>query len=149
MQAEACDKEALRLGPDHADAWVHLGNRRFEEERVVGALAFYERGQAAAERRTIGDPDTYPHSVRGDVDSRPLMRALHGRGLCLWRLGRTEEVCQILARMLKLNPNETTTRGLAFFWPTWMKGAFQNWLLTFTGFFLACENLIETPSLIP
>lgn len=106
VQAEAYYKEALRLDPDHADAWVHLGNRRFDEERVVEALSLYERGQAAAEARTIGDPTKYPHSFWGDVDSRPFMRALHGRGLCLWRLDRTAEARQIFARMLKLNPND-------------------------------------------
>lgn len=106
LEAEAYYKEALRLDPNHADAWVHLGNRRFEEGWVTEALALYERGQAAAERRTIGDPDRYPHPFWGDVDSRPFMRALHGRGLCLWRLGRTAEAGQILARMLKLNPND-------------------------------------------
>ena len=106
LQAEAYYKEALRLDPDHADAWVHLGNRCLEEGRGVEALSLYERGQAAAERRTIGDPDRYPHSFGGDVDSRPFMRALHGRELCLWRLGRTDEARHIFARMLKLNPND-------------------------------------------
>jgi tetratricopeptide (TPR) repeat protein len=106
VEAEAYYKEALRLDPGHADAWVHLGNRRFEEDRVIEALALYERGQAAAEARTIGDPKHYPHSFWGDVDSRPFMRALHGRGLCLWRLGRVEKARQVFARMLELNPND-------------------------------------------
>jgi tetratricopeptide (TPR) repeat protein len=106
LQAEAYYKEALRLDPDHADAWVHLGNQRFEEDRVVEALSLYERGQAAAEARTIGDPDQYTSAFWGDVDSRPFMRALHGRGLCLWRLGRTDEARQVFVRMLELNPND-------------------------------------------
>jgi tetratricopeptide (TPR) repeat protein len=106
LEAEAYYKEALRLDPGHADAWVHLANRRFEEDRVSEALSLYKRGQAAAEARTIGDPARYPSSFWGDVDSRPFMRALHGRGLCLWRLGRTEEARQIFAWMLELNPND-------------------------------------------
>jgi tetratricopeptide (TPR) repeat protein len=106
VAAEAYYKEALRLDPGHADAWVHLGNRRFEENRVIEALALYERGQAAAQTRTIGDPAHYPHSFWLDVDSRPFMRALHGRGLCLWRLGRLDEARQVFAWMLKLNPND-------------------------------------------
>ena len=88
LAAEAYYKEALRLDPDHADAWVHLANRRFDEARLAEALSLYRRGQAAAETRTIGDPAHYPHSFWGDVDSRPFMRALHGRALCLWRLGQ-------------------------------------------------------------
>ena len=106
LRAEAYYREALRLDPGHADAWVHLGNRRFDEGRVAEALAHYERGQAAAEARTIGDPARYPGPFWGDVDSRPFMRALHGRGLCLWRLGRRDDARQVFAWMLELNPND-------------------------------------------
>jgi tetratricopeptide (TPR) repeat protein len=106
LQAEAYYKETLRLDPEHADAWVHLGNRRFDEDRLAEALSLYERGQAAAETRTIGDPARYRSSFWGDVDSRPFMRALHGRGLCLWRLGRVAEARQIFLRMLALNPSD-------------------------------------------
>jgi hypothetical protein len=34
------------------------------------------------------------------------MRALHGRGLCLWRLEQVEEARQVFAWMLELNPND-------------------------------------------
>ncbi|MDH4209216.1 MAG: tetratricopeptide repeat protein [Anaerolineae bacterium] len=112
VAAEAYYKEALRLDPGHADAWVHLGNRRFEEERVAEALPLYERGQTAAEARTIGDPARYPGPFWLDVDSRPFMRALHGRGLCLWRLGRVDEARQVFAWMLELNPNDN--QGVRF-----------------------------------
>jgi len=40
------------------------------------------------------------------------MRALHGRGLCLWRLGRTDEARQVFAWMLELNPNDN--QGVRF-----------------------------------
>jgi tetratricopeptide (TPR) repeat protein len=112
LAAEAYYKEALQFDPGHADAWVHIGNRRFEEDRVAEALTLYERGQAAAEARTIGDPARYPGLFWLDVDSRPFMRALHGRGLCLWRLGRTDEARQVFARMLELNPHDN--QGVRF-----------------------------------
>jgi tetratricopeptide (TPR) repeat protein len=112
IAAEAYYKGALRLDPGHADAWVHLGNQRFEEERVAEALTLYEWGQAAAEARTIGDPAHYPAPFWLDVDSRPFMRALHGRGLCLWRLGQIDEARQIFAQMLELNPNDN--QGVRF-----------------------------------
>jgi hypothetical protein len=104
--AEAYYREALRTDPGHADAWAHLGNLRFEEGYVVEALGHYERAQAAAGARTIGDPARYSPPFWLDLDSRPFMRALHGRGLCLWRLGRVDEARQVFAWMMELNPND-------------------------------------------
>ena len=112
LAAEAYYREALRLDPGHADAWVHLGNRRFEEGHVTEALGHYERGQAAAEARTIGDPVHYAGRFWGDVDSRPFMRALHGRGLCLWRLGQVDQARQVFTWMLELNPDDN--QGVRF-----------------------------------
>ncbi|HUW08889.1 MAG TPA: hypothetical protein VM537_04125 [Anaerolineae bacterium] len=106
LEAEAYYKEALRIDAGHADAWVHLGNLRFEEEHFAEALALYERGQAAAEARTIGDPAAYERPFWGDVVSRPFMRAVYGRALCLWQLGRIEEARKILEWMMVLNPGD-------------------------------------------
>jgi hypothetical protein len=69
-------------------------------------LACYERGIAAARARTIGDPDRYPNPFWLDVDSRPFMRAMHGKGLCEWRLGREEEARKVFEDMLRWNPND-------------------------------------------
>lgn len=115
VAAEAYYREALRLDPGHADAWVHLGVLRFEENRVEDALTCYERGEAAALARTIGDPKKYEGSFWLDVDSRPYMRGLHGKGLCLWRLGRTREARRVFAQMLRLNPNDN--QGVRFLIP--------------------------------
>lgn len=110
--AEAYYRQALQMDPGHADAWVHIGNIRFDEGKLDEALAHYKRGQAAAEARVIGDPARYAPPFWLDVDSRPFMRALHGRGLCLWRLGRVEEARQVFAWMLDLNPNDN--QGVRF-----------------------------------
>lgn len=103
---EAYYRAAVQLDPGHADAWVHIGNCRFDEGLVIEALANYRRAQAAAEVRTIGDPAAYPGPFWGDLDSRPFMRALHGRGLCLWRLGETTKAREVFDWMLALNPND-------------------------------------------
>ena len=79
---------------------------------MVEALDHYERGQAAAEARTIGDPSRYPNPFWLDVDSRPFMRALHGRGICLWRLEQVDKARQVFAQMLELNPNDN--QGVRF-----------------------------------
>jgi hypothetical protein len=110
--AEAYYRLALQLDDGHADAWVHLGNRRFEEGLVEEALASYERGIAAALARTIGDPEHYPGPFWLDADSRPFMRAEHGKGLCLWRLGRVQEARAVLRDMLRWNPNDN--QGVRF-----------------------------------
>jgi tetratricopeptide (TPR) repeat protein len=106
VDAESYYREALRIDPGHADAWVHLGNLRFEEGYVIEALEHYERAQAVAEARTIGDPAQYSPPFWLDLDSRPFMRALFGRGLCLWRLGRLDEARQVFDWMMALNPND-------------------------------------------
>ena len=85
---------------------MHLGNISVEEGHVTDALALYERGEAAALARTIGDPSTYEGPFWLDLDSRPYLRALHGKGCCYWRLGRTAEARRVFARMLRLNPND-------------------------------------------
>ncbi|MEJ5198962.1 MAG: tetratricopeptide repeat protein [Anaerolineae bacterium] len=106
LEAEAYYREALCLDPGHADAWVHLGNLYFNAGQVTDALACYERGEAAALARTIGNPDTYEGPFWLDLDSRPYLRALHGKGCCYWRLGRTAEARRVFAQMLRLNPND-------------------------------------------
>ncbi len=106
LEAEAYYREALGLDPGHADAWVHLGNLSVEAEQVADALACYERGEAAALARTIGDPNTYEGPYWLDLDSRPYLRALHGKGCCYWRLGRTAEARRVFTQMLRLNPND-------------------------------------------
>jgi len=42
----------------------------------------------------------------GHIYNRPFLRALHGQGLCLWRLGRLAEARRVFMRMLSLNPND-------------------------------------------
>ena len=110
--AEAYYRLALQLDEGHADAWVHVGNRHLDNDLVEEALACYERGIAAARERTIGDPDRYPNPFWLDLDSRPFMRAMHGKGLCAWRLGRVEVARAVFQDMLRWNPNDN--QGVRF-----------------------------------
>lgn len=50
----------------------------------------------------------------GHLYNRPFLRALHGHGLSLWRLGRTEEARTVLERMLFLDPADS--QGVRFCW---------------------------------
>jgi len=42
----------------------------------------------------------------GRIDNRPLLRNLHGVGLCWWRLGKTREAAAAFRKMLWLNPDD-------------------------------------------
>jgi hypothetical protein len=72
----------------------------------------YQRGIDAALARTIGDPEQYAPPFWLDLDSRPFMRAVNGKALCLWRLGRVEEARAIFEDMLRWNPNDN--QGVRF-----------------------------------
>ena len=48
----------------------------------------------------------------GHLDNRPFLRALHGYGLCLWRLERFDEARAVFRRMLRLNPDDN--QGVRF-----------------------------------
>jgi len=113
--AKAYYRLALQLDDKHADAWVHVGNRCFDEGLVAEALVWYERGIDAALERTIGDPERYERPFWGDLDSRPFMRALCGKGQCLWRLDRFQEARAVFEDMLHWNPNDN--QGIRFLLP--------------------------------
>ncbi len=125
--AEAYYRAALTTDPGHADAWVHVGNIRLDDGLPEEALVNYLTAEAAARERTIGDPATYGRPFWLDLDSRPYMRALHGKGLALWRLGRTTEAATVFRQQLKLNPNDN--QGVRFLLPdleaglTWEESA--------------------------
>jgi len=48
----------------------------------------------------------------GLIDNRPLLRCMHGYGLCLWRLGRFDEAERLFEKMLWLNPSDN--QGVRF-----------------------------------
>ena len=107
LEAEAYYREALCLDSGHADAWVHLGNIcRGCRTRLTTRWRATSEARRRPLARTIGDPATYEGPFWLDLDSRPYMRALHGKGCCFWRLGRTVEARRVFAQMLRLNPND-------------------------------------------
>jgi len=91
------------------DAHAHLGNLRFDRSPSQ-ATRHYEVGVRIAEL-SLG-PDFLGVLSWGLIDNRPFLRCLQGYGLCLWRLGRTDEARQVFERMLWLNP--TDNQGVRF-----------------------------------
>ena len=71
------------------------------------ALEYYQRGVEAG-RRALGE-DYFSEAAGhfwGLLETRPYMRALHGKASMLWQLRRHEEAGVIYREMLRLNPND-------------------------------------------
>lgn len=85
------------------DAHAHLGNFAFDR-LPEQALRHYRAGVGIGEL-SLGEgfEGLLPW---GYIDNRPMLRCLHGLGLCLWQLGRSEEATAVLERLLWLNPSD-------------------------------------------
>lgn len=53
-----------------------------------------------------------PKNRVGELLNRPYLRAMHGLGLTLWGLDKTDEALEIFRMMLKLNPKDN--QGIRF-----------------------------------
>jgi hypothetical protein len=92
------------------DAHAHLGSWMFnlcdkpDKHSEDKAKRHFEVGLRIAELSLgVNFHDLLPW---GYIDNRPLMRCLHGYGLCLWRSGDKEAARQVFERMLWLNPRD-------------------------------------------
>ena len=83
------------------DAHAHLANFVFEHA-PEDALRHYAVGVGIGDL-TLG-PDFSGVLPWGLIDNRPFLRCLHGYGLALWRLGKTDDAAAIFERLLWLNP---------------------------------------------
>jgi len=91
------------------DAHAHLGNFAFDHRPEL-ALRHHQVGVGIGELCLGADFDGVLRW--GWIDNRPFLRCLHGYGLGLWRLGRSEEAVAVFERMLWLNP--TDNQGVRF-----------------------------------
>lgn len=96
------------------DAHGHLGNWVFnsttDNYMAEKALRHFNVGCAIGELSLEkGFDGVLPWGL---TDNRPYLRCLHGRGLCLWRLGQNAEALKVLKRMLWLNPEDN--QGIRF-----------------------------------
>ena len=104
MQALVADLRCI-------DAHVHLGNLGFDGrpdlaiEHYIIAVGIGDLSLPA------GFDGLLPW---GHLYNRPFLRALHGLGLCLWRLGNDEEARRVFDRGMALNPADN--QGIRFCW---------------------------------
>jgi hypothetical protein len=94
------------------DAHAHLGNFAFDVAPEE-AIRHYEVGLRVGEL-SLGDgfDGLLPWAHLGN---RPFLRCLHGHGLCLWRLGRSDEAAAAFERLLGLDPADH--QGVRFLLP--------------------------------
>jgi tetratricopeptide (TPR) repeat protein len=106
-------KEALKISPDCADAYVLLAE---EEARTVQkSKALFQQGVEAG-RRALGedffqDEENAGH-FWGILQTRPYMRALAGLANSLWQMGDKEQALLHYRELLRLNPNDN--QGIRF-----------------------------------
>ena len=91
------------------DAHAHLGHFSFDQ-RPKDAIRHFEVGVRIGERSLPSDFDGL--LPWGHIDNRPFLRCLHGYGLCLWRLKRSDEAERVFDRMLWFNPSDN--QGVRF-----------------------------------
>ena len=95
------------------DAHAHLGNLMFGVS-ARDAIKHYEIGMRIGEL-SLGDSFDGVLSW-GWIDNRPFLRCMHGYGLCLWRLGRSNESAAVFERMLWLNPSDNQGERFSLHW---------------------------------
>ncbi len=91
------------------DAHVHLGNMVFERS-AERALIHYEIALGIGEL-SLG-PDFDGCLPWGWLFNRPFLRALHGFGLCMWRMGQPDRAREAFERMMRLNLDDN--QGVRF-----------------------------------
>jgi len=97
-------REALRLWPDCADAWVV----RAEEMPDPGRQVEFYRQAVAAGERALG-PKPFAEDVGhfwGILQTRPYMRARNGLAGALWATGQSDEAITHWQDLLRLNPGD-------------------------------------------
>jgi tetratricopeptide (TPR) repeat protein len=97
-------REALKISPDCADAYVLLAENQPTPEATI---PFYEQGVAAGQR-ALGE-EAFQEDVGhfwGILETRPYMRAREGLAQCLWSIGRLEDAVGHYQEILRLNPND-------------------------------------------
>jgi len=103
--AKECFDEALELDPDLADAYNGLAGLAADKKRFEEAEALYRTAYEKA-RAELGTEDPKAFAWWGELETRPYMRARHGLGLLLMKMGRTREAVAEFKDLLRRNPND-------------------------------------------
>lgn len=104
-------QQAVELDPDAIDGYVAMAEALANPEDQIPLL---EMAVSIGEDIFGEQLKSEPESVNWyELGCRPFIRALNNLGLALREVGRLEEAAKMLARTLKVNPNDNTgARGL-------------------------------------
>jgi tetratricopeptide (TPR) repeat protein len=107
LKARNAFYQLIRDLPEHIDAYHHLALSYEKAGLDHQASIIWRSGIEAALKffpeRFSFDRDMLPWLERGN---RPFLRAYHGLGSCLLRIGDTHGALKLLERMLTLNPDD-------------------------------------------
>ena len=90
--------------PDFLDAYSHAAGALFENDEVIEAKIWYERGLKQAYSVM---PNNYKGLIRWIVlENRPFLRLHHGLIVCLCYFANSQEAIKECEKHLKWNPND-------------------------------------------
>ncbi len=104
-------RTALDRDADCSTARVELADVEFQHGNWKACLAAYDE---VVSRETPRWEEKHPHWWT-QRETRPLLRALYGRGMTLWHQGRHAEAAAQFSQLLLLNPRDN--QGARFFIP--------------------------------
>jgi len=97
---EALLKKAANLDPENANAAIELADLQMRDADWKGALAAYESLISREQGRWA---DTRARWWE-NAETRPYLRAIFGRSMALWHLGRYHGAGETLADLVEINP---------------------------------------------
>jgi Flp pilus assembly protein TadD len=100
-KAEAAFRNAIDLSPQEPDAWNGLGALAFERGDLDESLASFEHAKSLAVTGAMPASASW-----SDPEDKPLLRAIHGIGLNLFRSGDLAGAKEQFALLLRLNPSD-------------------------------------------
>ncbi len=101
--AERLFASAAEDDPREPDAWNGLGAVHFERAELEDSLAAYAKARDLARERYGGE---FPKVMLWIPEHKPGLRAMHGVGINLYRMGRLDEAKAALEELIARNPED-------------------------------------------
>ena len=103
-EARAELEQILEIDSDFIDAYNSLASILRKEGKLVEAIQLYEQAVQIGER--LIPKDFSGRIIWGDLDNRPFLRALHGKGVCSLKFAKYRKAIDSFEQLLEYNPND-------------------------------------------